>query len=77
VADLIFGFDLTIDEEKEIAVKIVTQSYSVVGIDGKKLISSLVVGKVAISPTGNAKGRKDEHVCQVHHSTIWRDTLRR
>jgi len=28
VADLIFGFDLTIDEEKEIAVKIVTQSYS-------------------------------------------------
>ena len=26
VADLIFGFDLTIDEEKEIAVKIVTQS---------------------------------------------------
>jgi len=37
VADLIFGFDLTIDEEKEIAVKIVTQSYSVVGIDGKKV----------------------------------------
>ena len=35
VADLIFGFDLTIDEEKEIAVKIVTQPYSVVGIDGK------------------------------------------
>ena len=34
VADLIFGFDLTIDEEKEIAVKIVTQSYSVLGIDG-------------------------------------------
>ncbi len=37
VADLIFGFDLTIDEEKDIAVKIVTQSYSVVGIDGKNV----------------------------------------
>ena len=37
VADLIFGFDLTIDEENEIAVKIDTQSqsYSVDGIDGK------------------------------------------
>ena len=21
------------------------------------------------------KGREDEYVCQVHHSTIWRDTL--
>ena len=48
VADLSFGFDLTIDEEKEIAVKIVTQSYSVVGIDGKKLMSPLVVGKLHV-----------------------------
>ena len=52
VADLIFGFDLTIDEEKEIAVKIVTQSYSVVGIDGKKV--DVIIGgwKVArVLPT--------------------------
>ena len=33
--DLYFGFDLSEAEEYEIAVKIVTQSYSVVGIDGK------------------------------------------
>ena len=52
VADLIFGFDLTIDEEKEIAVKIVTQSYSVVGIDGKNV--DVIIGgwKVArVLPT--------------------------
>jgi len=42
VADLIFGFDLTIDEEKEIAVKIVTQSYSVLGIDGKNV--DIIIG---------------------------------
>jgi hypothetical protein len=42
VADLIFGFDLTIDEEKEIAVKIVTQTYSVLGIDGKKM--NVIIG---------------------------------
>ncbi len=33
--DLYFGFDLSKAEEYEIAVKIVTQSYSVIGIDGK------------------------------------------
>ncbi len=33
--DLYFGFDLSKAEEYEIAVKIVTQSYSVVFIDGK------------------------------------------
>ena len=52
VADLIFGFDLTIDEEKEIAVKIVTQSYSVLGIDGKNV--DIIIGgwKVArVLPT--------------------------
>ncbi len=42
VGDLIFGFDLTIDEEKEIAVKIVTQSYPVVGVDGKHV--DVIVG---------------------------------
>ena len=36
VTDLIFGFDLTVDEEKEIVVKIVTRSYPVVGVDCKK-----------------------------------------
>ena len=35
--DLYFGFDLSIVKEYEIAVKIVTQSYSVVGIDGKNV----------------------------------------
>jgi hypothetical protein len=35
-------FDLTIDEEKEIAVKIVTQSYSVLGIDGKNV--DIIIG---------------------------------
>ncbi len=35
--DLFFGFDLSIIKEYEIAVKIVTQSYSVVGIDGKNV----------------------------------------
>ena len=35
VNDLHFGFDLSAVKDYEIAVKIVTQSYSVVGIDGK------------------------------------------
>jgi len=47
VADLIFGFDLTIDEEKKIAVKIVTQSYSVVGIDGKNV--DVIIGGWKVS----------------------------
>jgi hypothetical protein len=32
---LSYGFDLSIAEKNEIAVKIVTQSYSVIGNDGK------------------------------------------
>jgi len=47
VADLIFDFDLTIDEEKEIAVKIVTQSYPVVGVDGKN--DDVIVGGWKVS----------------------------
>ena len=35
VIDLYFGFDLTTDWDYEIAAKIVTQSYSVNGINGK------------------------------------------
>jgi len=37
VTDLYFGFDLTIVRDYEIAAKIVTQSYSFVGIDGKNV----------------------------------------
>ena len=47
VADLIFGFDLTKDEEKEIAVKIVTQSYHVVGVDGKNV--DVIIGGWKVS----------------------------
>ncbi len=35
--DLYYGFDLSKAEEYEIAVKIVTQSYSVIGNDGKNV----------------------------------------
>jgi len=38
VTDLYFGFDLTIVRDYEIAVKIVTQSYSVDGIDGRNVL---------------------------------------
>ncbi len=37
VIDLHFGFDLSTVNVYEIAVKIVTQSYSVIGIDGKNV----------------------------------------
>ncbi len=46
VGDLIFG----LDDEKEIAVKIVTQSYSAVGVDGKNVI--VIVGGWKISRAG-------------------------
>ncbi len=35
--DLYYGFDLSKAEEYEIAVKIVTQSYSVIGNNGKNV----------------------------------------
>jgi hypothetical protein len=37
VIDLYFGFDLSTDKDYEIATKIVTQSYSVDGINGKNV----------------------------------------
>ena len=52
VNDLHFGFDLSTVNDYEIAVKIVTQSYSVVGIDGKNV--DVIIGgwKVArVLPT--------------------------
>ncbi len=50
--DLYFGFDLSIVKEYEIAVKIVTQSYSVIGIDGKNVDAIIGGWKVThILPT--------------------------
>ncbi len=46
--DLYFGFDLSKAEEYEIAVEIVTQSYSVVCIDGKYV--NVILGGWKVSP---------------------------
>ena len=44
VTDLYFGFDLSTVRDHEIAVKIVTQSYYVFGIDGKHVDAIIGVG---------------------------------